>query len=578
MYTKEHTMDIPSLMPVHQQLPRSRAPWLWVVVAVLVVGISVGVYALYQRSQPEPTTTPTTSVSPSGSAVPGAAAPAQWGQVVFQARQEMSDNPYFPTPSGYDRPLPEVHWKVGTFTAGPYKGGDLILVQQQPDGMGGPSYYRFAKVGTKATYIERNSGQYWTGDVPVGFQIDRDYAIGELTPPLVLQSPDGKVTVERGTVGFYGDGLWSDLFAKAHLTTAFTDPKYGAVLTDVPPTVPTPSPKPGDEYVPEYRYGFYLHLPDDTSATYALKIPFMASGDYPSVKIDGASSVGAYTFQGIGGCGSYNFLNVIPVYKVNPDRDLMITGRTSTGDSIFEFKDKNHSYLRDIYENHYQPIYPATTKVSYQQFTSQHPVFFWFDPYGRLVQFQNKMFIPQAECGKPVIYLYPEQTQDVSVKVDPVGGMTYSDPDYGQGWKVQAHPDGSLFHPATGNTYPYLFWEGRGGIYEQPRKGWSVARADVESFLTDKLTAFGLNTTEINDFKEFWLPRMQAAPHYFVTFLGTRQMDALAPLTIDPRPDTVIRVLMDFTPSQTPVDVESFPIHALPRRGFTVIEWGGVLR
>ncbi|MDD5051065.1 MAG: hypothetical protein PHV93_05025, partial [Candidatus Pacebacteria bacterium] len=90
--------------------------------------------------------------------------------------------------------------------------------------------------------------------------------------------------------------------------------------------------------------------------------------------------------------------------------------------------------------------------------------------------------------------------------------------------------------------------------------------------------ALGLNDKERADFIEFWEPRMTGAPYFFVTFLGTQAMNKLAPLTITPKPDTIIRVLMDFTPLQKPIEVSSLVIHTPVRKGFTVFEWGGVLR
>lgn len=71
---------------------------------------------------------------------------------------------------------------------------------------------------------------------------------------------------------------------------------------------------------------------------------------------------------------------------------------------------------------------------------------------------------------------------------------------------------------------------------------------------------------------------MQGAPYYFVTFFGKREMDQLAPLTVSPKPDTVIRLLMDFHPLQQPIEVKGYDIRTPERKGFTVVEWGGVLR
>ena len=45
---------------------------------------------------------------------------------------------------------------------------------------------------------------------------------------------------------------------------------------------------------------------------------------------------------------------------------------------------------------------------------------------------------------KPVIYLYPEETTEVTVKLDFKGKLTSTYPAYENGWKVTAQPDGTL--------------------------------------------------------------------------------------------------------------------------------------
>jgi hypothetical protein len=256
--------------------------------------------------------------------------------------------------------------------------------------------------------------------------------------------------------------------------------------------------------------------------------------------------------------------------------DLVAIGKTPTGDIVYELKDQNSSILQKIYTNDYNPY--NTPKITYNQFVQSKPVFFWFDSFGRLIKFQKSEFVPQAECGKPVIYLYPEQTTNVSVKIAPSGGLTKTEPNYGNGWNVLANHDGQLTDLNTGNIYPYLFWEGRGGIYTTPEKGFVISAKDVHSFLVEKLTKLGLNQKEQNDFIDFWEPRMTGAPYFFVTFLGNKEMDTIAPLTIIPKPDSVIRILMDFSPLQKPISAKEYEIKTPNRNGFTVVEWGGVLR
>ena len=58
--------------------------------------------------------------------------------------------------------------------------------------------------------------------------------------------------------------------------------------------------------------------------------------------------------------------------------------------------------------------------------------------------------------AKPVIYLYPEEETQVTVKLDYAGELTCTYPAYDDGWTVTAQPDGTLTD-AAGQTYSYLF-------------------------------------------------------------------------------------------------------------------------
>ncbi len=57
---------------------------------------------------------------------------------------------------------------------------------------------------------------------------------------------------------------------------------------------------------------------------------------------------------------------------------------------------------------------------------------------------------------KPVIYLYPEQTREVRVRLDYDGRLTDTIPAYGDGWQVTAWPDGRLVNQADGQEYNRL--------------------------------------------------------------------------------------------------------------------------
>ncbi|MBU0981259.1 hypothetical protein KKC94_01055 [Patescibacteria group bacterium] len=180
-----------------------------------------------------------------------------------------------------------------------------------------------------------------------------------------------------------------------------------------------------------------------------------------------------------------------------------------------------------------------------------------------------------AEMGKPVIYLYPEETTDVFVNVEPTAGISISDPEIGKGWNVTAHPDGRLF--VDGKEYPYLFWEGFAANFQTPKEGFVVSKEKVAGFFDEKLAFIGLNTKEIADFKEYWVPRLNDSPYYFITFIPEEVFNSYAPLTVKPAPDTVIRVFFDYKGLDSLKKVPEQTLKSHSRDGFTVVEWGGRL-
>lgn len=182
-----------------------------------------------------------------------------------------------------------------------------------------------------------------------------------------------------------------------------------------------------------------------------------------------------------------------------------------------------------------------------------------------------------AEMGKPVIYLYPEETAKIFVDVDPTGGISISDPELGDGWNVVATPDSKIFNFADGGVYPYLFWEGYAYDFNTPEEGFVVEGDEVDKFFDEKLAVLGLNDVEIADFKEFWVPMLSGDPYYFVTFISQDEFDEYAPLTVKPEPDSVIRVFFDYKGLDKEIEVKEQELITPERNGFTVVEWGGRL-
>ena len=163
--------------------------------------------------------------------------------------------------------------------------------------------------------------------------------------------------------------------------------------------------------------------------------------------------------------------------------------------------------------------------------------------------------------AKPVIYLYPEHKTDVTVKLDYTGNLTCTYPEYKNGWKVSAEPDGTLTD-ADGQTYNYLYWEGVNRTDYDFSEGFCVAGSDTAAFLEDALDQLGLTRQEANEFIVYWLPRMQDSAYNLISF-QTDAYTQTAELSIDPAPDTLLRVFMAWKPSENAVDIPAQKRHAV---------------
>lgn len=179
----------------------------------------------------------------------------------------------------------------------------------------------------------------------------------------------------------------------------------------------------------------------------------------------------------------------------------------------------------------------------------------------------------QGTDAKPVIYLYPEEQTEVSVKLDYDGELTATWPVYKDGWNVTAYPDGTLFD-AQGNEYSYLFWEGVSDTEYDFSKGFCVAGEDTADFLRETLAEIGLTPEEYNEFIVYWLPRMQENAYNLISFQAGRYTQ-VAELEITPEPDSVLRVFMAWKPLEQPQEIEPQQFAPFLREGFTVVEWGG---
>ncbi|OLO61226.1 transcriptional initiation protein Tat [Actinomyces oris] len=190
---------------------------------------------------------------------------------------------------------------------------------------------------------------------------------------------------------------------------------------------------------------------------------------------------------------------------------------------------------------------------------------------------------------KPVLYLYPTRTMDLSVSLDYEGTLTYTYPtpqaraDGSVTWQVTAAPDGDLTD-ASGRHYPSLFWEGEGTTILTQDEGFVVEADAAAAFLEDKLSTLGLSEREAAEFITFWGPRIAERGRALVTFASEEFARQAIYRFTDPSsgaeivPDTFIRVYIVVGDAPQTAVREQKLVPAPARTGFTAVEWGGTER
>jgi hypothetical protein len=323
-------------------------------------------------------------------------------------------------------------------------------------------------------------------------------------------------------------------------------------------------------------------LPDHTYISYDFDLPFLTE-DKPIdiVFNDGSKNTSTYRFITPTCSAACRPYNIVSIKDSDVNANLKMAGKV--GNEIFyEPKDKNSAYYKNLYNDKFTIAYrtsdgmATTSNYTYNEFLKMHPILFWQDPAGRWIRFVSSNFDTMAEMCKPVVYLYPQKDTAVSVKVAPNGGMIFSNPLYKEGWNVLARPNGKITN-SDNKDYGYLFWEGIGINLPWPNEGFVVKKSELKNFFNNSLAELSLNKTEIKDFNDYWTARLQESDYWQISFINQADFEKIAPLNVDPAPDTIIRAMMYAKPLAKPIALPKQVLQGKARAGFTLVEWGGAV-
>ena len=183
---------------------------------------------------------------------------------------------------------------------------------------------------------------------------------------------------------------------------------------------------------------------------------------------------------------------------------------------------------------------------------------------------------PTVTRAKPIIYIYPEQEQEVEVKLLDKDLLTCSYPKYKSGWNVIANPNGDLVDLDTGNKLYSLYYESNSKEEcKVEKEGFCIKKEDIVSFLEEKLEILGLNYKEKEEFIVYWLPKLEKYNYVYIRFESSEEIENNMGLEINPKPETLIRIMMTWRGLDEPIKVEEQQLEKVKRTGYTVVEWGG---
>lgn len=180
---------------------------------------------------------------------------------------------------------------------------------------------------------------------------------------------------------------------------------------------------------------------------------------------------------------------------------------------------------------------------------------------------------------KPAIYLYPKYDSLVQVKLNPMGKLLVTIPEYpANGWSVKATTTGDIYE--NFKRFDYLYYEADipDKLIKLPKEGYIIPYDSLGVFLPDIVSKLGLNKKEKDQFVEYWLNVLPKSNYYQIKIVEPDLLSIISPLYINPLPDSIIRVTLHFTPLDKWIDLNEPVIITPVRKGFTVVEWGGIFK
>ena len=191
----------------------------------------------------------------------------------------------------------------------------------------------------------------------------------------------------------------------------------------------------------------------------------------------------------------------------------------------------------------------------------------------RIIQYNYRF--RYVTVDKPVMYIYPIKEMDLNIKLGNSNLLSTTYPEYNSGWNVHVDENGNIYDYNTKRNYYSLFWDAKDDTKINTKEGFVISKEETVNFLEEKLEYLGLNEREIEEFIIYWLPQLNKNNYNYIRFRTIDEINDYMPLYFDKKPDTLIRVIMDFKGLDKKINVKEQRLEKVTRSGYTIVEWGG---
>ncbi len=189
--------------------------------------------------------------------------------------------------------------------------------------------------------------------------------------------------------------------------------------------------------------------------------------------------------------------------------------------------------------------------------------------------------------GSPWIHVYPEKTQDMTVSINPIGGIAYVQPAFtgssDLSWSFTADRSGRLAfqNSITKNAlhweyYKYPLVQAYKPTMKTSSPGFSIPSEEIKPFVSELARRIGLNNEERDNLLSE-LNRQSSSidkPYVKISFVSEEFLNTYLPLTVTPKPDSISRIYLEIIPTQSRDSIPSPRLPHIDRSGSVVVETG----